>query len=345
MIGVNNLDEVNDILQEWALANPNIGESLDLPEALIQNKDITEVLTSKDIDNFVYVKSQSTGILDPVRNTGVSGNFPILSKDLVAGEYIMPAITAYLWTESDFSGIFSEYNIPTESFTLVADSVNYIGVDYNSGAPAYKLYANQSSFNYSDVVPVCAILYFNSELNVIPFGQASSGLSEKIMINQFYRKEFDIISNFTIKNDNRYVELGALTVNNGVNNIDCPAVDTEAAENDMWLWYKDASNVWQKILANQINNAQYQGVGLQTLPISEFVINYIYRVIDDENLLLFNVLSKNFSSLAEAKEAEMITDLPDALKESAVLVGRMIVERDSSSPVVQKIQKVVWGTV
>jgi len=110
----------------------------------------------------------------------------------------------------------------------------------------------------------------------------------------------------------------------------------------MWLWYKDGSGVWQKNENSQINNTQYQGdgTGLQNLGAGEFVINYIYRVIDDTNLLLFNVLSSNFSTLTGAKESDMITDLPDIIKNSGVLVGRMIVEQSSTSPTVQKIQRI-----
>jgi hypothetical protein len=57
IIAVDTLDQVNDVLQEWALANEDIGVALDLPAALIQNEDIREVLTTKNIDGSVYVKA------------------------------------------------------------------------------------------------------------------------------------------------------------------------------------------------------------------------------------------------------------------------------------------------
>lgn len=344
MIGVNNQDEVNDILQEWALANSSIGVALDLPEALIKNTDAKEInISAKNIDSFVYVKSQSTGYLDAAKNAGVFGTFPTLPKLLVGGLYVMPACTAYLWNSATFTGVFSSYNIATASFTLVDNSVNYIGINYNSGSPVYALYVDQSSFNYSSIIPVCAVMYFNSELNVIPMGSAGDGLPEKLLLNQYYRKEFDITTNFTLaEGAERYVELGALTVSNGVDTVSCLSMDTETAENDMWLWYKDATSTWQRSQNNQINNTQYQGAGtgLQSLGTGEFVINYIYRVIDDTNLLIFNILSGKFATLAEAKESDMITDLPDIIKEGAVLVGRMIVQKDSDAPTVQKIQRV-----
>lgn len=345
MIGVNDLDEVNNILQEWALAT--LGESISLPEALTKNQDITEVLTTKDIDNFVYVESAVSSYMDFPRFAGLSGTFPTLPKVLVTSKYVIPESSAFLYSTATFSGIFGEYEIASAEFTLVENEANFIGIDYNSGSPVYVLYPDASSFNYSSIIPVCIVLYFDSEINVIPFGQAGYGLPEKLLEIQKKRKEFDIVSNFTLNNSGLYVELGSLTVSNGTTEIDCLAMDTETTDNDMWLYYRDAFNVWQKIQVTQIDNLQYQTTssGLSNLSVGEFVVNYIYRVIDDTNLLIFSVLSNKFTSLSDAKESENITNLPDVIKESAVLVGRLIVERSSSSPTVQKIQKVSWGTV
>lgn len=186
------------------------------------------------------------------------------------------------------------------------------------------------------------MFYFDGELNVCPYGQAGYGLAEKLLEIQDKRKEFEFTTDFTlVSGSGTYVELSVLGVSKGTSEITCPAMDTETADNDMWLWYKDSSSVWQKTENSQINNTQYQGdgTGLQTLGAGNFVINYLYRVIDDTNLLIFNVLSGSFDTLAEAKDSDMITDLPDAITEGAILIGRMIAEKNAA-PTVQKIQRV-----
>ena len=53
IIGVDDLDDIDDILQAWAA--DEFTDTLDLPEALIYCKDITEVITSLNIDSFVYL--------------------------------------------------------------------------------------------------------------------------------------------------------------------------------------------------------------------------------------------------------------------------------------------------
>jgi hypothetical protein len=343
LVGVNNLDEVNDILNEWALTSNGPGEAIDLPTELIQNVNAETVnLISKTLDENVYVKSSTLGLLDAARSAGVSGTFPTLPKALVGGLYVMPASTAYLWSLPAYTGVFGNYTIATASFTLVANQVNYIGISYASGTPVYVQYTDQTTFDYSSIIPVCAVFYFDSELNVVPYGQAGYGLAEKLIEIQDKRKEFEITSDFTLTSGSgTYVELSVMNVSKGTSEITCLAMDTETADNDMWLWYKDSGSVWQQTENSQINNTQYQGsgTGLQTLGAGKFVINYLYRVIDDTNLLIFNVLSGSFDTLAAAKDSDMITDLPDAIKEGAVLVGRMICEQ-GSAPTVQKIQRV-----
>jgi hypothetical protein len=341
LIGVDTLDEVDGILQDWALAE--LGEALDLPTELTQNKDITEILTTLNVDNYVYLQSAVSSYMDVPRSAGLSGTLPTFPTELVAGKYVMPATTVFLWSEPLFAGYFGEYTVATASFTL-ASGINYIGITFNSGTPIWQLYSSETSFNYSSIIPVIAILNFSDTLYLIPLGQTGSGLPEKLLENQQKRKKFDIITDYTLATDTNYVELSALTVNNGTQDIDCLAVDTETVSNDMYLYYKDVSQVWQNTKVTQINNTQYQsGSGLASLAGGEFVINNIYRVIDDTNLLLFSTLSNKFASLDAAVKSVENTTLPDNIKYSSVLVGRIIVEKDSTSPTIQQVQKSSFG--
>jgi len=345
MVAVDNLDEVNNILQDWAL--DTIGETLNLPEELIKNIDAKEInISSKSIDSFVYLQSAVSSYIDMPRSAGISGDLPVLPTSLVGGLYVVPTSNAFLYSESDFDGYFGEYVIPESSIALTA-GVNYLGIRFNSGVPEYIKYDNDLSFNYSDIIPVATILYFSGTIYNIPYGQSGYGLAEKILKIIKERDEFKITSSFTLDTDNNYVELGALNVSRGTAEIACLAVDTELVNNDMFLHYKDISADWQNLSVTQINNTQYQasGGGLNSLGAGEYVINYIYRVVESSDLILFTALSPNFTTLAEAKESEEITDLPDDIKGSCVLVGRIIVEQGSTSPVIQKIQKNSFGVV
>lgn len=343
ILAVDDLDEVNDILQEWALWK--WGVTLDLPEALIYNKDITEVLTSVDTDSFAYVKSAISAYMDMPRYAGISGVLPTFPTALADGLYVLPACTAFLYSEADFGGFFGEYNIATSSVTLSA-GLNYIGIRYNGGDPEWVLYSADTSFDYSSIIPAVVVLLIGTTPYVIPYGQMGYGLPEKLIENQKNRKTFEIITEFTLGHTTLYVTLSALTVNNGTEDTALLSMDTEDVGNTMIQYYKDASSVWQTSTITQINNTQYQSAaGLAALVGGEFVINYIFRTVDETNRLLFMVLSNKFATLAAAKESEMLTDLPDVIKKTSVLVGRFIVEQASGAPVVQKVQRPIFGTV
>lgn len=65
IVGVNNLDELDDILTDWAkqefgvmtgsMTDPILPVPLDLPASLVYCKNISEVITTLDIDNYGYV--------------------------------------------------------------------------------------------------------------------------------------------------------------------------------------------------------------------------------------------------------------------------------------------------
>lgn len=55
MLGVSDLDNVDDILQEWAAEVIGSTVVLNLPEELLQNQNITEVTQLPKVDSFVYI--------------------------------------------------------------------------------------------------------------------------------------------------------------------------------------------------------------------------------------------------------------------------------------------------
>ena len=345
MVAVTTLDEINDILQEWAINKFGAGVILDLPSALILNKDATEILTSVAVDNYAYLQSPVAAYMDMPRYVGISGDLPVFPIALnTSGKYVIPTCMAFMWSEPEFTGYFGEYIIPeSQAFTL-SIGANYIGISFNSGAPIYSLYSSLSSFDYSSIFPVVTVLNFGDGIFVIPFGQQGYGLPEKIIKSKISKKKLEVIDPYTLEVDSSYVQLGIVKVESGSAEITCPAVDTSITDNDMYLHYKDSSQVWQTTKVTQIDNLQYQGAsGLANLTAGEFVINNIYRVVDNANLLLFSVLSNKFNTLQLALDSKDVTDLPEMFDGTAVLVGRIIIEQGGSSPVIQILQKNPWG--
>lgn len=344
MIAVAGLDEVDNILQEWAVNK--FSTTLDLPSALIQNKDATEILKTIASDGFAYLQSPVASYMDMPRYAGISGDLPVFPTVLAeAGHYTVPTCLAFLWSEPEFMGYFGEYIIPVSQEFTLSIGINHIGISFNTGSPIYSLHNSFDDFNFSSVIPVVSVLYFGTETYNIPFGQTGYGLPEKILKNFNKKQKLSIVDNYTLITDNRYINLGELLVNVGVSNILCQAVDTEIIGNDMYLHYKDSSSVWQNTKVSQVDNQQYQSIssGLASLSAGEFVINNIFRVVDAGKTLIFSVLSNKFTTLQSALNSADITDLPPMFKGSAVLIGRVIIEKDATVPTIQTIQKISWG--
>jgi hypothetical protein len=340
IIAIAETDEIDSVLQDWALAT--IGETLNLPEEMIYCKDITEVISSLDIDEFVYLQSAVSSYMDAPRYAGVSGDLPLFPVALSGGLYVLPACEAFLWSQAGGQGYFGKYTIPTKGLSIT-EGLNYIGIRFNSGQPEYIKYTDMTAFDYSSIIPLIIVLSFSGVLFLFPFGQSGDVLPEKLLQNDLDPK---IKGAFTLSSASNYVSLSAVTVKKGVEETDCEAVVMSDPDNDMYLYYKDSSHVWQKSAVTVLNNTQYQSTGgLASLSPGDYVVNYIYRMINPDSKVLFSVLSGAFDSLADAKESEFVSDLPDVIKDTAVLVGRAIVVQASTSPVVQKVQYVNFGTV
>ncbi len=54
-IGVETLDDVDDILQEWAKEAISPETVLDLPAALISNTDVSQINALPKVDSYVYL--------------------------------------------------------------------------------------------------------------------------------------------------------------------------------------------------------------------------------------------------------------------------------------------------
>jgi len=339
LVAVDTLDDVNDILQDWALEN--LEELLDLPTELVYCKDITEVITDLDIDSYAYLRSSVSSYMDVSRYAGISGDFPTLPTSLTDTYYVAPECYAFLYSEAGADGFFGKYFIEESNLSL-SEGLNYLCIRYNAGSPEWIIYGTDASIDYSSIIPVALIIDYSNTLYVIPYGQYGYGLPEKTSQNDLATR---ILSTFTLETSSNYVALSALTAKRGIEEFSCLAVDTSAGD-DFYQYSLDNTETWVKASKTTINNTQYQtdGSGLGTLGGGEFVINYMFRLLDETNKMVFSVLSNKFASLAAAKESEMPA-IPDIIKECAVLVGRIIVEQGSTSPTVQKVQTVWFGTV
>lgn len=82
----------------------------------------------------------------------------------------------------------------------------------------------------------------------------------------------------------------------------------------------------------KIDNVYYDnGTGLVELDDDYYAINYIYRGVENEDHVYMIYSNEEYSSLELAKAASNIGDLPEIVKTHAVLVGRVIVQKNKTA--------------
>lgn len=81
-----------------------------------------------------------------------------------------------------------------------------------------------------------------------------------------------------------------------------------------------------------INDKYDNGDGFTELTNDEYyVINYIYRGIENENHMYIVYSDREYAPLEEAQASGMIGDIPDLIRSHAMLVGRVIVAKGQTS--------------
>ena len=334
-IAVSDLDQVNNIIEAWATENELI---VSLPNDLITNIDISEVSSISNqvakVNSYVYLQDSLASYLSLNRSSGVDEN-PVYPTSLNGdSKYELPSITVSLYDEENYQGNFAEYEVEALDVALNV-GVNFIGIDYNAGIPIWKV-ETTDTFNDSSSKLVLKVFNFESDLYILPKLSTSYGLPEKL----FSEKDFEISDfAYTLGVTTKFVNLSALTAKFGLNEVVCPIFDSQT--DNMYLFYKDASSVWQKSVITEYNDTQFQGTGLEALAGGEFVNNEIYRVVDGTQKTVFIVLSGKFTSQQDAIDADFVSDLPDEIKEMGVFVGRFVVEQNSSTLKIMKRKKYV----
>jgi hypothetical protein len=291
----------------------------------------------------VYLRPPFSRTADVIKYAGLSEpkDYPTALKD---GWYICPSVRAYLYSQPEFKGFFGEYFIPEASLEL-STGINHLGITYNDGKPCYNLYTYTKSFNFSDVIPVAEIYFFDGKISVAPYAVSGQGLAEKInSLNAL--SQFAIYGHYNIGSDGLHVWVSSLTAGkNGLPLQECEAIDTGASGTDMYLFYLDDHHKWQYEKVTGINNQSYQDSagGLSPLLADEYVVNYIYRLVSGTANVVFVLLSGKYDSEQDAL-ADVYGEIPpEIIESSAVCIGRMIIKFNEPTPaVIQKVKKIIF---
>ena len=270
-------------------------------------------------------------------SAGVVGVTPTLT-DNGDGTVTIGSTDVRLWGNSLHENTLYQYNISESTLTVVSNETNYVCVDYNSGSPQYFITTDQGLINESDIIPIWTFYAYGSQVTEqVDWNHVANGLSNKIHKRFIRTERFKKESGLSISEyGTRNIQIDSGIVWVGISVVELPTF--ESGVNNWILYYYNGTSWVRDETTTQYNNTQYNpDTGLDTLGNNNYVVNWVYRSISNENKAIY-VLSKNqYNKLSEALNDQPRNDLPDIIDKHYFIVGRVIVEENSVASVVENV--------
>lgn len=223
------------------------------------------------------------------------------------------------------------------SVALTDSSANYIYVEYNAGSPQIAVATSAPSDKNTNIL-LGMVYRVGTDLHMVDAGQVVSNSFSNMFwkdINiggKFQRASGMLISE---KSDRKFA-LTAGVFYAGITRETTNSFDTSVADTFDY-YYRDGSGGHTKVTSQtQIDNTHYDdGSGtLATLSSGtwggsdKYGVHWVYLDVDTHVSVVYG---QGDYTLAEAKDAQPPSDIPDLLTEVAGLVGKIIIQKDDTA--------------
>ena len=220
------------------------------------------------------------------------------------------------------------YGAPGVTLTLTDLAVNYIYVDYNSGAPVILATTDRtilSSVWITTRTPIVTAYRNGTTVVGLSWGPTALAQPTKILDRLIATERFAYESGLVLSDGgSQTIEISAGRVWYGTNDESTALVNSATAPT--YLHYKVAG-VWTQASITQYNNSQYQGAaGLVTLTNNRYAVNWIWKGLGTCAGNISVVLGVGDYKLYDALASKPPSP-PDCVRATHILVGRIIVEK------------------
>ena len=282
---------------------------------------------------------------DIIQSAGILDGF-ILSNSRVATELDISAGKGIIKeTDSELGATVSFETDAVEDITLIADNINYIYVDYNSGTPQIVATTNRTAVELNRMFTVGRVYKNGTALHILNAGVHLSNLA---------RTEHERL----VERDGFTYTSGSVTSETGILNLDITAgvwylghnriiTDTLNSNTggDTWIYthYGAASWITDNSTASGVDCTHYNtGTDvLGTLGPNNYSTQWVYITADNYWYIIYGNQNGN---LAVAESALPPTSVPTFVETMGELISKMIVKQDGTIVDVQSVHAVVFTT-
>jgi len=242
------------------------------------------------------------------------------------GTFTVGNATARIFVSSDFVGDIVEISVMGKSFTPTDNLQSYLVINYNNNEPVYQLITNVELINESTIIPVYSIYRSGNDLLPLNWDRIGLGLSNKLHQRLVKTRRFERESGLMLsETSGRIANISeGILWYGAVRNI----LSSVNSTSDICHLHYHLDGVYTKTEVLKYNNMYYDnGTDLVLLNNNYYTVNWIYRAVEDGKHMGIVLGDKEYNQLSLAVESQPRTDLPDVIKSSAILIGRIIVQK------------------
>ncbi len=271
------------------------------------------VTNASEVLNHVY----SAGVVDGGAITDNANG----TIDIAAGECFIRATDDHHTTLSisTFTG--------ATALALTDNTVNYVYVDYNAGAPNLAVTLDPTIINMTTKVAHAVVTREGTHLTIINVGDDSVDMNAKMRRKMFYTQPFTRSNGGAIVSTPSGLDI-ACTVGEfwfGLTPLPLPALDTTGADTFEYYYTSDSGTSWTRSDASALNDTQYNDItsGLVAVASNKFVNHWIYALMSTEGTSHHAVVygQAEYNSLAEAQNESPPATLPPSVATIGILLG------------------------
>lgn len=251
------------------------------------------------------------------------------------GTITINARTVNLRDNPNHTGPSLAYNLSQTIFDP-PQGASYVVASYGTGTPSFELITNVELINESDTCPIVTVYRDDNHIHILDWDGIASGLPNRLH-QRFVKTMRFANENGGLKisvNTDRHILITAGRTWHGAVRMMLDALNSSVDESE--LWYLTGST-WAKTAITQYNNTQYNdpNTGLVTLQNNNnWTVNWVYRGVEMDVHAIVVLSNEEYDTAAEANDGLEPT-IPDIVRKQFILVGRIIVKKNTTSPIVQ----------
>ena len=272
--------------------------------------------------------------MDFVMSAGSSGENYI--SDAGGLTYDVAAGSGYIRISDDHSaGLRAIEWSAASGETIVADTVEYVGVEYNAGSPQLVFKASDT-WNMHDEFPLGLVVNEDSALHVFNnpqfYANATGHMMERLYETEPFMYAERIGGLVTGETGTRNLTVSAGEIYDRVTEFAIGAIDTSGADT-FDAYYDDGGTGWTLATAQtQWNNTQYDDESgtLADLTNNRYGSHWIYVDLEDGSLISVYG-TDNETSQATAEASSERTSLPLRIQTHCKLIAKLIFQKSAGT--------------